>query len=40
MMNNNMTRGSYTQDLGEDGEDGWDLSRQIALLNPSVRIWG
>lgn len=34
MMNNSMTRGSYTQDLGEDGEDGWDLSRQIALLNP------
>jgi phenylalanyl-tRNA synthetase beta chain len=34
MMNNSMTRGSYTQNLGEDGEDGWDLSRQIALLNP------
>ena len=34
MMNNSMTRASYTQDFGEDGADGWDLSRQIALLNP------
>ncbi len=34
MMNNSMTRASYTQDLGQDGEDGWDLSRQIALMNP------
>ncbi len=34
MMNNSMTRASYTQELGEDGEDGWVLSRQIALLNP------
>ena len=40
MMNNSMTRGSFTQDLGEDGEDGWDLSRQIALLNPLSSIWG
>ena len=34
MMNNSMTKASYTQELGEDGEDGWVLSRQIALLNP------
>ena len=34
MMNNSMTRSSYTTDLGEDGADGWDLSRQIALMNP------
>ena len=33
MMNNSMTRASYTQDLGENG-DGWDLSRQITLMNP------
>ena len=40
MMNNSMTRASYTQDLGQDGEDGWDLSRQIALMNPPVPTWG
>lgn len=34
MMNNSMTRAAYTQELGEAGADGWDLSRQIALLNP------
>ena len=34
MMNNSMTRASYTQDLGQGGADGWDLSRQIALMNP------
>lgn len=34
MMNNSMTRAAHTQDLGEAGADGWDLSRQIALLNP------
>ena len=34
MMNNSMTRAAYTADLGEDGADGWDLSRQIALMNP------
>ena len=34
MMNNSMTRAAYTADLGEEGADGWDLSRQIALMNP------
>jgi phenylalanyl-tRNA synthetase beta chain len=34
MMNNSMTRASYTLDLGQEGEDGWDLSRQITLMNP------
>ena len=34
MMNNSMTRAAYTQELGEAGADGWDLSRQIALMNP------
>ncbi|MGB1123124.1 MAG: phenylalanine--tRNA ligase subunit beta, partial [Flavobacteriales bacterium] len=34
MMNNSMTQASYTQDLGQEGEDGWDLSLQITLMNP------
>lgn len=34
MMNNSMTRASYTDDLGKEGEDGWSLERRIALMNP------
>jgi len=34
MMNNSMTRASYTDDLGESGQDGWELQRRIELMNP------
>jgi len=33
-MNNSMTRASHTDQLGEAGQDGWELNRRIALLNP------
>jgi phenylalanyl-tRNA synthetase beta chain len=34
MMNNSMTRATYTDDLGESGQDGWELHRRIELMNP------
>ena len=33
-MNNSMTRSSFTDELGQEGQDGWELNRRIALLNP------
>ena len=34
IMSNSMTRAAHTDSLGETGQDGWELSRRIELMNP------